>query len=404
MSTSISQSVPNFPVVNSYSLSLDLTEQLAKSVDTSFIPVAQYPELVIDWKALAKKINNTNSFLERYWLEAWLTELADTNTLAVKMVDQQNGELVGLGFLGSSICKRRKFFTVKQYTLNSSTAENRNMVIEYNQLLCAPERFTELHQQFIVAVFQHLLKAGEELHLPFSVIKNINCLSGKNSQLPATTVELEQSLTAWQVVKQGKEPFLSSAYLSANRRHQIRRAIRLYEQRFQNPLQVIQPVSVDEALQFFDKLGELHTRYWQSKGLPGSFANPIWVAFHRRLIESGFSNGRVQLLKFCAGSRVVGYLYNHVHGDWVGNIQSGFDYSIDDKRLKPGFVCHTMAIQLNFDSGRRYYDMLAGDGEQKSSLANAQSELHSWVIQRSSVGRRIENSLLKLIRGVREYV
>ena len=63
-----------------------------------------------------------------------------------------------------------------------------------------------------------------------------------------------------------------------------------------------------------------------------------------------------------------------------------------------------MAIQLNFDSGRRYYDMLAGDGEQKSSLANAQRELHSWVIQRSSVGRRIENSLLKLIRGVREYV
>jgi len=72
---------------------------------------------------------------------------------------------------------------------------------------------------------------------------------------------------------------------------------------------------------------------------------------------------------------VAGYLYNFVHDGWVAAYQSGFDFGPDADRLRPGLVCHLMAIQHYAGAGMRRYDFLGGEARYKRSLANAEIPL-----------------------------
>jgi len=64
-----------------------------------------------------------------------------------------------------------------------------------------------------------------------------------------------------------------------------------------------------------------------------------------------------------------------VHDGWVAAYQSGFDFGPDADRLRPGLICHLMAIQHYRRAGMRRYDFLGGEARYKRSLANAEIPL-----------------------------
>ena len=68
---------------------------------------------------------------------------------------------------------------------------------------------------------------------------------------------------------------------------------------------------------------------------------------------------RVDLLRVRAGDTTVGCLYNFVSRGDVSFYQSGLAYETDGK-LKPGLVCHALAIDHAARAGHRWYDFLAG--------------------------------------------
>src|SRR5438046_2040207 len=96
---------------------------------------------------------------------------------------------------------------------------------------------------------------------------------------------------------------------------------------------------------------ELHCASWERRGKPHSFSGKFFEPFHRLLIERSFDQGGAQLLKACAGDRVLGYLYNFQLGNRVYAYQSGFDDC--DRRERPGIVTHFLAIRHAFRSGAR---------------------------------------------------
>jgi CelD/BcsL family acetyltransferase involved in cellulose biosynthesis len=177
--------------------------------------------------------------------------------------------------------------------------------------------------------------------------------------------------------------------LSRNSRQQIRRALRLYEER--GPLTVTRPASIPQALDWLDELEALHTPYWQSRGKPGAFANRHFRPFHRRLITDGGGD----LLKVQAGGATIGVLYNFRHGGWAYSYQSGFAYEADD-RLKPGLVCHLLAMRGYRDDGLRGYRFLAGDTRYKNSLANAKDELLWLIADPGDLGHGLERIIRQL--------
>jgi CelD/BcsL family acetyltransferase involved in cellulose biosynthesis len=184
--------------------------------------------------------------------------------------------------------------------------------------------------------------------------------------------------------------------LGGSTRSQIRRSRKLYGARGKLVLEVA--ASPAQALAFFDELVELHRRAWSDRGGPGAFL-PFVHTFHRRLIERRHAAGEVQLLRARAGDTTIGCLYNFV---WQGNVlfyQSGLAYEADHK-LKPGLVCHALAIEHDARAGHHWYDFLAGQSRYKQSLSTGAREL-VWVrLQQPRLRFALENAA----RTARNYV
>jgi CelD/BcsL family acetyltransferase involved in cellulose biosynthesis len=103
-----------------------------------------------------------------------------------------------------------------------------------------------------------------------------------------------------------------------------------------------------------------------------------------------------------AGTHVVGYLYNFVHRGWVAAYQSGFDFSEDADRLKPGMVCHLLAMEHYRQAEMQAYDFLGGEARYKRTFANAETELLWLEVRHKSpwpFGRRRVSSSPKIIQA-----
>jgi CelD/BcsL family acetyltransferase involved in cellulose biosynthesis len=169
---------------------------------------------------------------------------------------------------------------------------------------------------------------------------------------------------------------------SANTRQQLRRSLRAWEKI--GPLRLEIAASVDEAEAYLKGLKDLHQRSWTRRGKPGAFAEPFFERFHRTLIRQSWAARSIDLMRVAAGERIAGYLYNFIHQGWVASYQSGFDFSEDADRLRPGMICHLMAIEHYAAAGMCRYDFLGGESRYKRSFANAETEL-LWVEARPAV-------------------
>jgi CelD/BcsL family acetyltransferase involved in cellulose biosynthesis len=178
--------------------------------------------------------------------------------------------------------------------------------------------------------------------------------------------------------------------LSANTRYQIRRAMKRYATRGALALQRASTFKECEA--WAGELVRLHQAYWQGQGQPGAFASGYAQRFHEGLRARAWSKGAVELTRVTAGEHVLGYLYNFRKGATLYNYQSGFAYEADT-RLKPGLVCHALAAEEALHRGLARYDLLAGGGHYKQSLANSSGNMVWAVLQKRRLLIGIENGL-----------
>ncbi|WP_338663923.1 GNAT family N-acetyltransferase [Pararoseomonas sp. SCSIO 73927] len=160
---------------------------------------------------------------------------------------------------------------------------------------------------------------------------------------------------------------------SANTRQQLRRSARALEKR--GPLRLDRAADAGEALQWFERLRALHGETWKARGLPGAFATPFLLRFHRALIAAAAERGELDMLRVTAGGAEVGYLYNFRLGGRVSAYQSGLVAGEAGSPEKPGLTCHAMAVERALEAGDAVYDFLAGDAQYKRSLANGAGAL-----------------------------
>lgn len=350
-------------------------------------------ELEQEWNDLQQQANH--SYFQSWgWIGTWLDQIAiDLQPVAVKVFFDE--KLVGVGLFVSRDIKRRVVFHSRAMFLNEYPFDGRNMIIEYNGMLAAKghedavtietARFLlreyKQHDEFCFgAVTEELFSLGPEKQC----IEGCNCVI--NEESTSWYVDLESFST-------GVEGYLAS--LSRNRRGQIRRSIRVYEQ--DGSLQVEEAHSAEQALLYLDRLKILHSAYWQSKGERGSFANPLWESFHRALIYRRFDAGEIQLLKVSSNAGEIGYIYNIILQKHVYVMQTGFRHS-EDKRLMPGYVAHTMAIAYNRSKGMAVYDFMHGDALYKRILCNQNRKLLWVVLQRKRLKFVVEKYAVGLVR------
>ena len=362
-----------------------------QNIAIEIVKLPSYVQLEREWRELENH-SDASFFTSWSWAGSWLACLPEEIQPKLLRATSDN-KIVGLGLLVSSHFRRYKFLPVKGYFLHATGDPlYDNITIEHNDFL-----FDRTTQSTIIPRLYEYLAAltdgWDELHL--------NGFSGiAASQLPTLTgLRLKRKKQCSYYVDLDEVRVAGGDYLSLlgqNTRYNIRRSIKEYAKHGQTVLTVAE--NLDDAFEYLAGLKQLHQTYWQSRGLPGAFANVFFELFHDRLIRTEFARGGIQLIRVSVGDRILGYLYNFVHHDQVLNYQSGFDYAICEKKNRPGMVIHSLAAEYNAARGYRAYDFLAGDSDYKLALGTHAVGMEWIVLQRKQLKFYIEDGLRNIKR------
>lgn len=175
--------------------------------------------------------------------------------------------------------------------------------------------------------------------------------------------------------------------LSRNARQQLRRSLR----DFGGEVRIDVAADNATAQDWFCGLKALHIRSWTRRRRAHAFDNRAFEPFHRALIETGVPGGTVDLMRVTADDRVLGYIYNFKRNGVVHTYQSGF--SDDDQALRPGYVCHALAIGHYARQGMAVYDFLAGTNRLKQSFGLETYEMCWRRYRRPTLTFRLERYL-----------
>ena len=309
------------------------------------------------WRALEERAS-APYFLSWGWIENWLASLPARHRphLAV-MIDR--GNIVAACFVSRRAMLRHHALPCRTIFVNTTGVDRFDeLTIEHNRLLRVPDGPTLLE---LITFLPH---DWDEVLVPAVDASEL---------APGAAVE---------IVREVASPFIDLAkvraagdyvsLLGAATRAQIRRA-----RRAAGELVVERARDLDEAFDIYDELVALHQDSWAARGQPGAFADPWFDRFHRNLIAKRFGAGEIELLRVSGSAGTIGCLYNFRYRDDIAFYQSGLRYD-PDRRAKPGYLCHAVAIEQAANAGYQTYDFLGGDARYKHDLATDETHL-VWV-------------------------
>ncbi|GAA0570045.1 GNAT family N-acetyltransferase [Rhizomicrobium electricum] len=338
-----------------------------KSGTTAFAlePVRDGPALERQWRALDR--TGAHSFFASWtWASVLLRYAPGLHVLKAT----RDGALAGL-----ALCAKRRW---RRAWFNASGDRALDgVMIEHNGFALPGGDDRALWDDLISWFADGELNA-DELIVPGMT----DCRSLSND-----LIVLDDSRTAYRTPLGGLGGEGIAPILSRNARQQLRRSLR----DFGGELRVSVAPDAATALGYFERLKALHVRSWTRRGRTNAFDNPAFEPFHRTLIPTGIAEGSVDLLEISGGDRVLGYLYNFKRNGVVHSYQSGF--SDDDPSLRPGYVCHALAIGLYAQAGMTTYDFLAGTNRLKKSFGVETYEMCWRRYRRPTLGFRLERRL-----------
>lgn len=361
-----------------------------RAIDVTFAPVVDRGAVARMWEDLEAR--SDGSYFQSWgWIGTWL-DLLPAGLQPHLMVARAGREVVGLAILCRRTVKRYGWLPSRAAFLHETGDPDLDcLTIEYNGFLVDRRCGGEVERAMLRALvdadpaWEELMLSGvEPRYADYARDAGLGIVD--RAAQPSLYVDLD-------AVRSGGKGYLGQ--VSSNTRQQIRRALKLYGEA--GPVEAVEPADLGEALRFFAELKSLHQQVWTGRGHSGAFAMPFFERFHQALIRARFAHGEIQLLRIEAGGKPLGYLYNLVRNGHVLFYQSGLSYSADPK-LKPGHVCHHLAIERNLAGGARIYDFLAGDSQYKRSLSTHSKPLVWIAARRPRLKFRIEDMLRQLKR------
>jgi CelD/BcsL family acetyltransferase involved in cellulose biosynthesis len=344
-------------------------------------------EVGLQWREF-DRLGTHGFFATWTWVGTWLRALP--YSVKPRLLRAMKGdELVGLATLTLANSKLHGVIPLSQAWLNASgDAGLDQLTIEHNGFSSAHIPADELLQALVKSFDEGQIPA-DELVLPgiASLVPPQLRLIDAGTLVPGFRAPLD-ALDASHGIEQ---------LLSSNARQQLRRSLRAAE-RF-GPISVEVAPDLTTALQFFADLKTLHVRWWERRRRRHAFSTPFFEEFHRALIVNAFDNRSIEILRVSAGDRVLGYLYNFRRNGKITSYQSGFPDTFPD--LRPGYICHALAMSHYANSGMIYYDFLGGSNQLKRSFGVESYQLGWHRLRRKTIRFQIEAGARKIAGRLR---
>lgn len=348
--------------------------------------------LELEWRALENKVH-PEFFLSWTWVSTWL-ESYEPNVSVLKVFKKDN--LIGLALVTSSKASRHTVMSFNSLQFQETGDSVKDQIwIEYNGIL-ASSAVQSVVWELVLNSVPRLYPANDEL-----------VLGAIDKKCRDLLVRLDTSFGIHEIwrsygygvdlekLRSANQAYLSS--LSKNTRHQINRALRLYQNR--GTLRLLKADSLEESLDYFKLMAPLHIKRWGNKAGESGFSNKYFVQFHENLIKKAYPENLIDLLKVDLDGVALAYLYCF---KWLGKI---YFYLIaskqeSDNKLKPGLVAHALAIEHYLQAGFSYYDFMGGNERYKGSLADENNQFFRIRFSKKNWKHTVESSL----RRVKQYI
>jgi Acetyltransferase (GNAT) domain len=341
----------------------------------------------------------TSSNWYQPYVDAWPTE--STRIL------QLDGSDSGAGFVVLSSVQRQTKLKWPYFALGVNVCLNEQLAdvtLESNGAFGAN---TKTGEHWISTLFSSLNNQEEwdEVILPALRQSDFN-VAQEQAQVNGWSAELMRDRpffsTRFQITTQNSFPQIQEnilMQLSSNTRAQIRRSIRQATEQF-GSLSIASASNRVEVVQWLNILAAWHHARWGKTADAGGFSNPVFLAFQESLALTNLVSGHLRLHKVCAGSTVLGYLFNF---QWRGAelfYVGAFNYQ-QASAIKPGLLSHFLAMCQAAQNGETRYEFLAGHHRYKESLSNEQGSNYDLRIRRKRAFFDLETKAKRILKRIR---
>lgn len=311
-------------------------------------------------------------------MENWLACLPRDERPRLAVL-HRDGSPVGACFVGKRRLRRHGVVSSRSLFVNATgRAPYDDLCLEHNGLVA---RDPAASLALLVELYP---EPWDELHVPACAPAAFAALASQPLP-PQVRVRIDRDVANYHVDLDKVRATGYVPLLGSSTRAQMRKA-----QRAAGEVSVEVARDEREALAIYTELVALHQRSWRERGQPGAFADPWFDAFHRRLIARRIDHGEIQLIRVRNRELTIGCLYNFIAAGRVLFYQSGFAAPAD-RHLRPGYLCHALAIEHCAREGLAIYDLLGGDARYKQSLATDETRLIWGRVQRRRVQFQLED-------------
>lgn len=343
--------------------------EVENKISISVTPLTSFDDFLYNIREIDADFSSP--FQRLAWLETYNRHIVDTNSLVLVDFREKN-KLVGTAFGKLGYTKLFRFFRFYSLKLFQPGNWLDHLTPEYNGIIAKSSNQarllnTLLHQTSQNHFEWNCIELAYSQHLPE--------VKAPQVIFPKFTYQINLD-----TIRQKQQTYLSS--LRANTRAQIRRSIREYTELF-GDLQLKFPKNLEECLSNFDAMVKFHTSYWASKGKKNAFYTEELISFHKDLISTS-PEGQLYIAKICAGSEIIGYIYNLVMDRHIYQYQSGLNYITGHNKLKPGLVAHMLLIEHHLKNNDQIYDLMAGEARYKINLSNKTQKMYHITIFKPS--------------------
>lgn len=335
-----------------------------------------FNELKDDWVRLVEMNSELSVFQDWEWQRLWWKNYGDNKSLKI-IVAYSNDQVIGILPL---YIQRQKLMRFANVNVMRFIGTGGDTSPDYLGLITQDNHNEELLELFVDAVLDMKME-WDSLNMT-----NMGTCDGVVTRLADRCKE--ENLSNLLIVdahipiinlSNNWDDYLSE--LSSNRRAQIRRSRRKFEEQPGSKFYIWEN---GENLSFaVDKLIELHHKRWQGRSDSYAFSSSEYVSFHREIIQKLFARDLIRLCCLQVEGKIIAMLYCYKWNQKYYYFQSGIDP--DYAHLKPGAVLMSYCIEHAIKEGAGIFDMLKGDYSFKRSLAKQENTTWRFAAYNNSL-------------------
>ena len=295
------------------------------------------------WTGLLKKSSNDNIFLTHEWLNTWWKYFGEGKELKIILVEEQNGELVGIAPL-----MFEKFYFLRRLQFIGTPHS------DYHDFILLSGR----EERVLMAILDYLL--GQPFKWDVLDLKEI-------PQYSETLKILDDCSYQAHKTTQNVCPVLKLPKSWDDLLNQLseRRNIKRYSKHLNKQFQVnYESCENKDLLEIYMKIFfELHQRRWARKGSKGAFADPQIKKFGINIAKQFYDKNWLELKILKVNEKPVSIYYIFKYNNIFYYYLSGTDPSWSKYRV--GTLLLADCIRSAIQKGCTEFDFTRGDEDYK---------------------------------------